>query len=133
MARNLEKLLAFIEARAARPFDWRGNDCVSFAAGAVRAQTGRRLLGTLRWRTKAHAAQLIADQGGLEAAVDARLTRIPPAQAMRGDVAGVVDPLFGIRLMIVEGATLVGPGARGLKRMPRAAMAMAWSVEAANV
>jgi hypothetical protein len=30
--------------------------------------------------------------GSLEAAFDAHFERIPPAQAMRGDIAGVPDP-----------------------------------------
>lgn len=127
--RDLEALLAYLEARAAMPFAWgpRANDCVSFAAGAVFVQTGRVLLPCRQWTTPIGAARVLREFGGLENAINNRLARIPPAQAMRGDVAAVHDELFGIRLMIVEGGTLAGPGARGIKRVPRAAMTAAWS------
>ena len=130
MARNHDAWLAEMARRARMPFDWRRNDCARYAAACVKAQTGRNALHGLRWASKAGAARVLLRLGGMEAAVDARLTRIAPAMAMRGDVAGVFDPDFGVSLMIVEGATLVGPGETGEKRLPRAAMIMAWSAEA---
>ncbi|MEO0872087.1 MAG: hypothetical protein AAFY19_09045, partial [Pseudomonadota bacterium] len=65
--------------------------------------------------------------GGLRAVMNARLNRISPAMAQRGDIAGLPDAAFGVRLMVVEGATLVGPSKTGLKRLPRSAMRAAWS------
>jgi hypothetical protein len=128
MVRRLDRLLAFIEARTPVPFAWaQPYDCVSFAMKAVKVQTGRRLMGRLRWRTLNGAQRAIGKAGGIEQALDAQLKRIVPADAQRGDVAGVPDDRFGIRLMIVEGAALVGPGARGLRRLPRSAMVAAWS------
>jgi hypothetical protein len=128
MNRRLDRLFAFIEARSGVPFAWaQPFDCVSFALGAVKAQTKRRLTGRLRWRTLAGARRAIEQAGGIEQALDAKLKRIAPAEAQRGDIAGVPDDLFGVRLMIVEGATLVGPGVRGLRRMPRSSMVSAWS------
>jgi hypothetical protein len=35
--------------------------------------------------------------------------------------------------MVVEGATLVGPGSRGLERAPRSTMIVAWDVMTAGV
>src|SRR3546814_3100758 len=64
----------------------------------------------------------------METAMDRRMARVAPALAMRGDIAGVPDPLTGLRLMVVEGAMLVGPGAAGLERQPRCAMTIAWDV-----
>ena len=64
--------------------------------------------------------------------MDRRLRRVPPALAQRGDIAGVPDPLFGVRLMVVDGVTLVGPGARGLERQPRSAMVIAWDAMSAG-
>jgi hypothetical protein len=46
---------------------------------------------------------------------------------MRGDIAGVPDADLGIHPMIVEGDMLVGPGDKGLRRLPRRAMTIAWS------
>lgn len=127
--RDLAALFVFIESRASTPHAWgrRKNDCVSFAAGAVKAQTGRHRLGDLSWTTRAGALQVLDREGGLEAAVDKRYRRIAAAAAMRGDIAAVADPLLGIRLMIVEGEMLVGPGAAGNRRLKRSAMVAAWS------
>lgn len=131
-SRDIAALIDLIEARSRRGFRWRrGRDCVSFAAAAVKAQTGCDPLADLpRWRTRNEALHIAAVQGGLEAAVDRRLTRIAPAMAQRGDIAGLPDELFGVRLMVVEGATLVGPGKSGPERLPRAAMFTAWSIDA---
>lgn len=129
MNRDHTALVAAIEARSARRFAWRrGRDCVSFAGACVTALTGRDpLSGLPRWRTRREAAAIIAAEGGLAAALDARFARVPPALAQRGDIAGLPDRLLGIRLMIIEGETLVGPGARGAERLPRSAMTCAWS------
>ncbi len=129
MIRDHIALIETIEARAGRGFRWRrGRDCVSFAAACIHAQTGRDPLADVpRWRTRDEALAVVADEGGLEAAVDARLARVAPALALRGDIAGLPDPLLGVRLMVIEGETLVGPGARGLERLPRSQMTIAWS------
>lgn len=130
MSRDYVALVAAIESRARRPFAWRrGRDCVSFAAACAKAQTGQDLLaGVPRWKSRREALAFAEERGGLVTALDIRLDRVPPALAQRGDIAGLPDPLFGVRLMIVEGETLVGPGERGLERLPRSAMTVAWSV-----
>ncbi len=133
-ARDIPALIALLEARQARGFRWRfPRDCVSFAAACVEAQTGRDPLADVpRWRTRSEALAVAEFAGGLEHALDARFNRIAPAMAQRGDIAGLPDPLLGVRLMVVEGDTLVGPGGRGLERLPRSAMTMAWSAEGAR-
>lgn len=128
--RDHEALLALLASRARRPFSWRSHDCVRFAAAAVKSQTGRDPLAGLRWRTRAEAAALLDAEGGMEAAVSKRLLAVPPALAARGDIAGVPDAEFGLRLMVVEGVLLVGPGPDGLRRLPRSAMTQAWSAAA---
>jgi hypothetical protein len=133
VSRNIPALIAMLEDWQARPFRWRrGRDCVSFAAAAIEAQTGRDPLADIAlWSTRAEALALAEAEGGLKAALDKRLMQLPPALAQRGDIAGVLargsDRRFGIRLAVIEGATLVGPGACGLERLPRAVMVMAWS------
>lgn len=131
MARDYEALLGFIAERSAMPFRWgrRRNDCVAFAAGAAKAQTGTDPLGDLNWRTFAEGRALLKALGGMRKAVDARLPRVAPAMAKRGDIAGVPDRRLGTRLMVIEGATLVAPGKRRAERLPRSAMVCAWTLD----
>lgn len=127
--RDFDALVAAIAQHQRRAFGWRGGrDCVRFAGACIAAMTGLDpLAGVPRWNTRREALAIAKELGGLEAAVDARRPRIAPAKAQRGDIAGLPDRLFGVRLMIIEGETLVGPGQRGLERLPRSAMVMAWS------
>jgi hypothetical protein len=135
MSRDIAALIALLEARHARPFGWpRGGDCVSFAAACIKAQTGVDLLaGIPRWANRAEALAIARERGGLRKAINARLRQIAPAMARRGDIAGLPDRLLGVRLMVIEGATLVAPGKRGLERLPREAMTLAWSIEGLGV
>ena len=131
MARDYRALAGFIAGREGMPFAWgrARNDCVSFCAGAVLALTGVDKLKGIRWGSKAGALRLLAQLGGLEAAIGARLEPIAPAMAHRGDIAGVhdVEAPGSIRLMVVEGELLVGPGTRGNVRVKRSEMILAWS------
>lgn len=131
MARDVEALAGFLAGRGRLPFAWgrEENDCVGFVLAGILAMTGHDPLPGVTWTTERGAARVIRRLGGLEAALDARLMPIAPALAARGDVAGVDDERFGVSLLLVEGATLVGPGARGCKRLPRAAMTKAWSID----
>lgn len=129
MVRDYEALQAYLASHMRTPFAWGRHDCVLFAADAVQAQTGVDRLGAYRgrWRTARGAARLLADLGGMDAAVSGVLSSIAPALAHRGDVAGWRDADGRLQLAIVEGETLAGPGAAGLERLPRALMARAWS------
>ncbi|MBB4152897.1 hypothetical protein GGQ80_000785 [Sphingomonas jinjuensis] len=130
MIRDLDALGRLLAARLAVPFAWGrdANDCVGLVLAAIAAQTGRDALPGVAWASEREAAVVIGRLGGLERALDERLRRIAPALAARGDVAGIADARFGVSLMLVEGATLVGPGPRGLKRLPRSAAIAAWSI-----
>lgn len=128
--RDIPALLAIIERRAAIRFAWyRGRDCVSFAARAVKAQTGVDPRGNLRWSNLEQARAVVDQEGGIEAAMDRRFDRVAPALARRGDIAAVPGEPFGIRLMVVEGAMLISPGDTGLCRLHRQHMIMAWDTE----
>lgn len=132
-ARDITALLDLIEARSTRAFAWRkGSCCVSFMGAAVQAQIGIDVLAGLSWRSRRAALAILDELGGLEAAMDARFDRIAPALARRGDVAGLPDPLLGVQLAVVEGATLVAPGETGLIRVQRSAMTMAWDCGSAR-
>jgi hypothetical protein len=127
--RDHAAMIAAIAARGRLPFDWDGNCCVGFSAAIVEAATGRSIDFGHRWTTAIGATRVLKRLGGMEAAVTAVLRPIAPGVAQRGDVAGVPDPVLGLRLMIVEGVTLVGPGTAGAMREPRAAMTHAWSAD----
>lgn len=132
MIRDYDALLGFLAERRGMPFAWGrdANDCVSFAAGAVKAQTGQDVLGRHVWTSRLGALRVARRNGGLVALVTEQLTLIAPAAAMRGDIAGVPDEMFpgGVRLMVVEGTTLVGPAEHGSDRQQRSAMTQAWSI-----
>lgn len=112
------------------PFAWGSdrNDCVSFAAAAVAAQTGINPLGGLKWTDEASAYEALEAAGGIGEAVSSALVEIAPALAMRGDVGAIANG-NGLILVIVEGDTLAGPGPRGLMRLPRRLMVKAWRAE----
>lgn len=132
--RNIAALIELLDARTDVAFAWRGRrDCAHLADAAIEAQSGVSVIGDLTWNSLRQARAVIDGEGGLEKAMDRRLRRVPPALAMRGDIAGVPDVAFGIRLMVIEGRTLVGPAAKGLERQPRSAMVIAWDTMTAGL
>lgn len=132
--RDHHALAAFLTERVALPYGgFQDFDCcVRFADAAVAAQTGRHPLEALghTWSSKIGAGRLLARLGGLEPAVSLLLPTIGFGSAMRGDIALVPSApagVAGMGLMIVEGDTLAGPHAHGVRRLPRSAMVAAWS------
>jgi hypothetical protein len=130
MRRDVNALTAYLAERAHMPHEYgrKANDCLSFPAGAVEAQTGKDPCRGLKWKSHASAMSLLNKLGGVEAVLDARFERIAPAHAMRGDIGVIPDPELGSQPMIVEGKTLCAPGAKGLKRAHRSAMTAAWDI-----
>jgi hypothetical protein len=130
MRRDVNALTAYLAERAHMPHEYgrKANDCLSFPAGAVEAQTGKDPCRGLKWKSHASAMSLLNKLGGVEAVLDARFERIAPAHAMRGDIGVIPDPELGSHPMIVEGKTLCAPGAKSLKRAPRSAMTAAWDI-----
>lgn len=132
------KLRAFLESRFDTPHAWgrRANDCVSCAMGWAHVATGRDPFENVPDYASAEEADLVLDaMGGLYAALDARFERLPsPAFAQRGDIGAAKIPrreapsLDEDVVVIVEGDTIVAPGRRGLARLPRRLMHMAWRV-----
>lgn len=128
MTRDHAGLHRYLEARMPMPFAWgrTGNDCVSFAAGAVLAQgLPDPLDGLPDWACEDEAWAAIDAAGGIDAAISARLRPISPALAQRGDI-GAIEAGNGLILVVVEGDAVAGPGPRGMRRLPRRAMVKAW-------
>jgi len=127
--RDLDALTALLAERLTKPFRWSGRGCcIGLGSRAVEAQIGIDPRFGLSWSTKAEALAVLAAEGGIEAAMDARFDRIAPALAPRGDLAAVPCDELGCRIMVIEGATLAAPGARRLERLPRSAMTIAWNI-----
>lgn len=123
-----DRLIAYIDARAEAPFAWGPNDCCTYAADGVMAITGEDPMPELRgaYADAASALRLIAEKP-LRDRLAEKFTTVPTGMARRGDVA-IVNQEGREIVMIVEGATLVGPGAEGAVRLPRKAMLAAFKV-----
>lgn len=130
-----ERLAAFLEERRRVPFAWGANDCVSFAADAAVAITGRDPLGGLRgrWRSESDAARLLQSMGGLEAACHAVLgdprEGAAAKYAPRGAIVCVVisgeRPTVGI---VAGNGCWCAPGEQGLVFRPMSEVSLAWEV-----
>jgi hypothetical protein len=82
-----EQLAAWVEEVRLRPFEWGAWDCAIAANDCVRRITGDDALGGLMWHGLRGAMRQLEVEGGMEAAVTARLGEpIAPAFAQRGDV-----------------------------------------------
>jgi hypothetical protein len=86
------KLSRFLRARRDMPFAWGSNDCLMFAADAVKEITGIDL--ALRWRgtysTEEEAATILAGYGGVSGLISLALGHNGTRNVMtakRGDVA----------------------------------------------
>ncbi len=130
--RDLDALIAWLDANRRTEFAWGTFDCVTAAAAAVKVQTGvDRLAAQIgrRWQTARGATRALNLAGGLEAATSRALTQLEsPALALRGDV-GLIEVEGRPSLVIFEGDQVVGPGLAGLVRLPRLAARAAWSAE----
>ena len=61
----IERLNKYIEDRRHERFSWGANDCVTFALGAVTAQTGQNPIAKLvGWNSALGAAKVIKKHGG---------------------------------------------------------------------
>lgn len=99
-----EELARMLREASSRPFAWGEHDCCLFAADVVQAITGEDHAAEFRGRytTAAGAARALKryGAGNLVATIDAKLPRIAPALARRGDVVCKefedVGPALGI-------------------------------------
>lgn len=109
-------LAAYLAARHALPFAWVENDCVTFAAGAVAAETGEGAadLVPAGYTDRRSAIAALRRLGGLEQAVEQVLgSSQAPALARIGDV-GVCTGGGRRFLAVCNGTTWLGPGPHGI-------------------
>ncbi len=127
-----ERLDAVLAERRHQPFEWGVNDCALLAAAAVEAVSGDCPLHGLRWANGRGAARQIAAEGGLRAAVTARLgSEIAPELARAGDIGLVRMPAPGSEqqrdgLAVCGGPHWFAPGPDGLVTLQRAEVLAAW-------
>jgi hypothetical protein len=126
-----EKMIEFLEARRRLPFKFGSseNDCCSFAAAWVKIANGVDCMAVVPAYASAEEADVLLETP-LDEMIDKSLPRRDPQFAQRGDI-GLAKLGNGCELtvVIVEGATLVGPGKRGIARVPRgSALVAAWEV-----
>lgn len=126
-----ERLADYLAAHLHTSFAWGSHDCVRFAAGAVRAVTGLDVL-PVQWASRAAAVQALRQHGGLVAAVDGVLPRLPAtAQAWRGDVVLVQAPDGAVVrrwLAVCDSGRWWAPARGGLSCGPMAEAVAAWGV-----
>lgn len=123
-----ERLVAYIDARAAEPFAWSVNDCATFAGDWVLEATGVDPIADFRNPySEVSAGRALRRLGGIAKATSSRLPEKPPAFAMRGDL-GLVEIEGRESLVIVDGDTVVGPGPNGVERLHRSLLVRAWEV-----
>lgn len=129
MARRVEALAPFLEDRETWTFGYgpgvNEHDCIRFWAAGIEAVSGQNPLSRFkgRWTTELGAARVIRRSGGLARAVDSVMTRVEPNMALRGDGGMTADGA----MVLIEGDTVAGLDERGLYRLPRSALAIAWS------
>ncbi len=121
------RLAAYIAQRRETAFEWGRHDCVTFAAGAVHAITGRSPV-VVDWGSQLDAVRALRARGGLAEAVDYVLPRADsPLLAKRGDVV-MVEQLGKAWLAVVDAAGWVAPSVDGLVRGPLESASIAWRV-----
>ncbi len=118
------KLHDYITAHLGASFCYGRLDCVLFAHGYVKQATGIDYLADVpKWENERQALRQIKGVGGLEAAIDARLTRVNPHMAKDGDIA-----LYEGSVCLFSGPHIVGPGINGLQFIDRMKATCAWSI-----
>lgn len=125
-----ERLNEVIDQRRATPFTWGLQDCASFAAACVLAMTDTAPLeGLPLWSSPEAAAAVLAEEGGLVAAVTRRFLPVPVASARRGDLV-MVEVGSVTALGVCLGHFAAAPGPAGLEYPAMRAARAAWRVGA---
>lgn len=119
---------AYLVERMRMPFAWGTNDCATFAAEWIHRCVGVSLFDA-NYTDADGAAHEIAKRGGMDKAV-ADVLGEPletPRMAQRGDVA-LASVNDRKTLVVVIGASAVGPGKDGLAAVPISDLVTAWRI-----
>ena len=126
----VERLHMIVEAGAAVPFTFGSHDCGRFAARCIDAMTGSDREAELarQYANERTAARFLRREGGIEAAVTARLgDPITVLEAGRGDVC-LIPGEDGPGLGVCVGATVAVLRPEGIRYAPLSAALKAWRV-----
>lgn len=121
-------LSALVAEKRNAPFVFSQNDCATFAADCVKAQTGEDFAASIRgtYTDEATAAVEMSKLGTIAEIAAARLGReVPPVMAQVGDVV-MVEQAGKEMFMVCVGGHLTAPGRNGLIRAPLSAALRAW-------
>lgn len=119
----------YVQARQAVPFAWGANDCCTFAADWVMLARGSDPMADLRGvRSQRDAARILKAEGGLLAAVTARMgAPIPGRMAQVGDVV-LLDHAGRQHMGVCMGEVVAVPSEQGLTLAPITLAEAAWRV-----
>lgn len=123
------RLQAYLSEVATQPFRPGRHDCALFAAGAVKAMTGRDLARGYRskYRSLARGRELLRAQGFEDpvALVAAHFEEVAPIMAREGDIAVLVDEDAALAFGVVQGAGIyvLRPAGLGLAPLSHAVRA----------
>jgi hypothetical protein len=128
----------FVFEHLSLPFHWRDNNCVTFAAGFVRALTGRDHLETVRSEASPadlrQAVRNVNQKGGLRAAVTQVLGEPRSALlAAYGDVV-LISGTEGVgdSIAVCVGSSVLAPGETGVVRLPLDRANLSWKISAGS-
>ena len=122
------RLAAFTRTRRKTPFAWGSHDCAGFAADAIEAQTGQKVLPELRGLGVRAAVRVLASRGGLRGiASEALGDQLSPVFAAVGDVVLITE---GKReaLAICNGTSALAAGPFGISVVPMKRALACWKV-----
>jgi hypothetical protein len=138
-----ERLAAYVDSTRAVPFAWGRQDCVLWAAGAIREMTGVDPVAELRGRYADVAGavrvlrEIADDLAGAVAAVASRrgYAAVKPSRAQRGDLvlaladpSGTPHPDWPHCLGVCVGPGAVSPGPAGLTYLQMGRVLAAWRI-----
>ncbi|HVL71244.1 MAG TPA: hypothetical protein VM434_05080, partial [Beijerinckiaceae bacterium] len=121
-----------VAAHDALPFSWGASDCMTFAADAAAAQTGKNPYPRSRRLKTALGARRAMKRRGFASYGDALASRFPeiaPALARVGDLCIVPNEAGGETCGVVLGADVAARDLARLARLPRSRILRAFRVE----
>lgn len=121
------RLNKYLEGKRDEPFEYGVNDCCTFIAGAVEAETGKDPMPEFRGKYDSLKSSLRAlrdiGEGNLEATMDSKFETVDPSHAQRGDLA-----FFDGSVGVVTGQFAWFVSDEGLERVPRGYWDKGWKV-----